>query len=531
MSYLTTSQIADYNNPLAFARNREATVGGSIVGSASTMAKRPIKTGNMEESYKLVVGASERLETLRGNLTTMLDLADKGSRAGGNERKAAEYYGKIRSLTAGFDQVVDAIRFNKQPIFTDRKIELEMDDARNIDLDPIRLLTYGEDSLNLSESVPSAEVSIGYFVDDQIVNEAYDIIGLDLTSGSYNGEGNPALELESGAYKIGVEYAGPDSAVSISTREGELITRKENVDLSGSGNAWVDFEQGVRLNFEMESLFLNFDKYDYETNGPANLSATMTYERIDRQVIRTEEGPAKTAGAEILYDSPLRIGDSSIRVSEPQVVPVSTGSQALNSGYYDVEIDYYGANSVVRLKDSFGRIQGYKFDVDLSQQGSQKIDFGNGLGFTFENNQFVTDGAQFSTTVKYTAASNGLEDFNFRDYKSRITEAIQIIEEQQAAIAETQAKIEEINQLRNQAASGNAPNAGALNTGSALSLISGGGGVGIFGSTSPGARFGMLSEQLFQTTTALPTQANQSPEALAQMSKNGSAGSLLSTFA
>jgi len=83
--------------------------------------------------------------------------------------------------------------------------------------------------------------------------------------------------------------------------------------------------------------------------------------------------------------------------------------------------------------------------------------------------------------------------------------------------------------LKNQANT-SVPNAAAFNASSALGLLSGGGGVGIFASVSPGARFGMLSEQLFQTTTAFPTQANQSPEALAQLSKNGSVGSLLSTF-
>lgn len=530
MNYLTTSQIAEFNNPLAFARSRKANAAQSILQAAASTRNNPIKTGNMEESYKLVTGASERLETLRGNLTTMLDLADKGSRAGSNTRKAEEYYGKIRSLTAGFDQVVDAIRFNKEPIFTDRRIELEMDGSRNIDLDPIRMLTYGEDSLNLSQSIPSAKIAIQYFMDDQIVNDAYDVIGLELTGGSYHSDSNAALELEDGVYKIGIEYAGANSSVSIRTQTGELVTKKGDVDLSGSGSTWVDFEQGVRLNFEMQSLFTNFDKYDFESKGPANLTATMTYERMDRQVIRTEDGPALLPGAEMLYEAPLRIGESSINITEPKVAPVSPNSQALKSGNYQVEIDYQGEDSIIRLRDSFGRIRGYKFGTDLSQQGSQKIDFGNGLSFNFENNGFTTNGAKFSSTIKYTAETKSLDDFDFRDYKKKVLEAIQVVEEQQAIMAETQAKIEETNQLRNQAASGGAPNLSAFNSGSALNLISGGGGVGIFSSTSPGARFGILSEQLFQTTTALPTQANQSPEALAQMSKNGSAGSLLSTF-
>ncbi|MFP4157011.1 MAG: hypothetical protein ACLFU4_05270 [Opitutales bacterium] len=528
MDYLTTKQLDDFNNPLAFSRARTAPVGRTELGRSETS---PIKTGNMEESYKLVQGAAKRLETLRGNLDTMLDLAKKGSQAGGNQRKLDEAYGKIRSLTAGFDQVVEKIRFNKQPVFTDRPVELSMDVGRSIELDPIRLLTYGEDSLNLSESLPSAKVGINFDVDDQIINEGVDIIGLDLTGGSFNPSANPALELEDGIYKVGIEYAGADSAVSISTREGQLIERKEGVDLSGSGSQWVDFDQGVRLNFEMESFFQSFDKYDFENNGPANLSATMTYERIERQLIRTEEGPPQTAGAELLFDNELRIGEGSLRVSEPEVAPVSPDAQALDSGNYNIEIEYHGEDSIVRLKDSFGRIKAYEFGVDLSQQGSNKVDFGNGLSFQVENDQFTSLGAQYSTNVKYTAESRGIEDFSFRDYQKRIEEAITVIEEQQEIIAETQTKIEETNQLRNQASTGGAPTSGVMNAGSALNVLSGGGGAGIFASISPEARFGMASEQIFQTTTALPTQANQSPEALAQLSGSGTASSLLSNFA
>lgn len=527
MDYLTTKQIEDFNNPLAFARERSTRVGATALGRSETAT---IRTGDMEESYRLVLGAAERLETLRGNLDTMLDLAQKGSQTRGNERKAAEYYGKIRSLTAGFDQVVDAIRFDKQPIFTNRPIELSMDVGRDINLDPIRLLTYGEDSLNLSQSVPSAKASINYFVDDQIVNDAYDIIGLDISGASYYSGGIPALELESGVYKVNVEYAGENSSVSLRTREGELINRKEGVDLSGSGTQWVDFEEGVRLNFEMESLFQSFDKYDFETNGPANLSATMTYERIDRQLVSTEENPNLSASAEFITEYPLTAGETSLRVSGAEVSPVAPDAQPLTSGNYNLEIDYYGADSVIRLRDSFGRIAAYKFGVDLSQQGSQRIDFENGLSFQFENNGFSNMGAQYSTSLKFTTETAGAENFDFRDFKRKIQEAMQVIEEQQTIIAETQAKIEETNQLRNQASTGGFPSGGVLNASSTLNLLSGGGGIGIFASTSPEARFGILSEQIFQTTTALPTQANQSPEALARLSGGANTSSLLSTF-
>ena len=194
-------------------------------------------------------------------------------------------------------------------------------------------------------------------------------------------------------------------------------------------------------------------------------------------------------------------------------------------------MEYYGENSIVRLNDELGRLQGYQFGVDLSQDGIHEINFGNGLSFEVETDQFDTNGATLTTALRYNREAPDLEDFDFREYADRIREALLIVDEQLLVMAEAKTRIEETNQLRNSASTSSAPNSAAFNAASANLLLSGGGGGGLFGAISSGARFGVLSTQLFETTAAFQSQANQSPQELAQLSIQGSATSVLSTFA
>jgi hypothetical protein len=529
MDYLTTSQIADYNNPMAFARTRETRIGQSDLGQAQ---KKTIRTKDIEESYRLILGAAKRLETLEGNLLTMLGLAQQGSGSSSNPRKTEEIYGKLRSLSAGFDQVVEAIRFDDQAIFTENKVRLSQGPGtRDLTFDPIRLLTYGENSLNLSESVETANIEVKYATDDIILNDYYKVIGLDIKEATYIKGSNPALELQTGTYKLGIEYAGADSAVEIRNQEGAVIERKTGVDLSGSGSEWVDFDSGVRLSFEMESLFKSFDKYDFAEKGPAKLTATLDYERIDQHILRTNDTPQKPNSVDFIYNSPFKIGATSLSLSEPKTAPVSTGVSPLKTGNYNLEVQYYGENSVAKLTDALGRITAYKFGVDLSANGKHEIDFGNGFSFNLENTDFDTNGTKFNSAVKFHRETEPLDDFDFRKYEERITAALAVIQEQNAVMTEAQSRVEKVNQLRNSASTSNMPNAAAFNGSSALSLLSGGsGGGGLFGQISSDARFGILSTQLFQTTTTFPSQ-DRSPEALSQLSANSNVGSILSTFA
>ncbi|MFO7724200.1 MAG: hypothetical protein R6V45_01515 [Oceanipulchritudo sp.] len=529
MDRLTTSQIADFNNPLAFSRPREERVGQAQI--QNTDSGSPIRTDDIEASFRLVTGAAERLETLEGNLNTMLELARSARFARGDERKLQETYGKLRSLSAGFDQVVEAIRFSDQALFEGETAYLDLGSgARPIELDVAKLKTYGEDSLNLSEAEPSARASVSFRTEDRIVNETYDIVGLDIDEASYVPGANPALELENGTYKIGISYAGAGSSVEIRTPEGAVVERKENVDLSGSGREWVDFDSGVRLSFEKENFFSFFDKFDFETNGPAELTATLTYERVEGHVLRTGEASPEDS-VNIPFSPVLSDASGSLTVSDPRIAPVDVTRQALESGFYTLDIEYQGENSIARLTDSLGRLKAFDFAIDLSGEGSTQLDLGVGLSLSINKDQFSTEGASLTVPIDYQRQTPPIEDFDFREYANRIEEAITIVQEQRGIIDDASERIQEVNQLRNSASTSGLPSVGALNASGALSILSGEGANSLFSPASSSARLDTLSNQLFSATTALPVQANQSPQELASLQNTAATNSWLGNFA
>ena len=194
MERLTTSQINDFNNPLAFAREREARVGQT---QSETRETQNFRTKDREASFRLVTGATKRLDTLKSNLETMLDLSRSGERIRGDSFKRDTIYGKLRSLSAGFDQVVDSVRFDGNPIFSGNKLTLGMGaGSRPLSLETSKLFTYGEDALNLSTSSETAELTVFETVDDVILNQNSSSTGITLSGASYIEGSNSALELD-----------------------------------------------------------------------------------------------------------------------------------------------------------------------------------------------------------------------------------------------------------------------------------------------------------------------------------------------
>lgn len=528
MERLTSSQIEDFNNPLAFARTRPNRVGQNVIEPISSSG--PIRTENIEESFRLVTGASTRLETLEGNLNSMLDLAREGSRTRFNENKIREIYGKLRSLSAGFDQVVDAVQFKERTVFDGNKALLDLGPgSRPIELDLPDLHTYGDKSLDLSESSASAEISIRYRTEDLIVNQGYDIIGLNIESASFIRGSNSALELEDGNYKVNITYLGENSSVSISSIEGGTLETQTGVDLSGSGREWVDFDLGVRLTFEKESLFQSFDKYDFESKGPAYLNASMQYRRIDTHTLRTGDLPGPDS-VKMLFQPSVSDSGGSLRVKDPVIAPAAVNQSPLENGNYTLSVDYYGENSIVKLTDAFGRINGFAFDVDLSGSGDVDVDLGNGLAFTVNADGFSSKGTSVLAPIQYYRETPAIDNFDFRDYARKIEEAIGIVAEQRTLIDQTLTDIEDANRVRNSANTSGIPSVFALNNTGALNIL-GGGSNSFFKPASATARFNTLSTQIFSTTTALPTVANQTPEQLASLQNTGLSAGWLGAFA
>ncbi|MBC2595039.1 hypothetical protein H5P28_12295 [Ruficoccus amylovorans] len=517
MDSLSSTQIADFLNPLAFARTRENRVGQSKLGEETGTIRSP----DIEASYRLVTGASTRLETLEGNLFTMLELAGKGASAR-TERARQDIYGQLRSLGAGFDQVVEAIRFNDRAVFTGDPISLSLGEGfSDIQLNPDKLLTYGEDSLNLSQTRVGAEVAVSYGLEDAIVNQAYDIVGLDIESAAFLPGGNPALELESGAYKLGITYQGANSSVELRDLEGNLIEKQDGVDLSGDGREWVDFDAGIRLSFEKFNLFATYDKYDYERNGPAKLSATLNYRRIDEYILRTGDEPPEDS-VTMSFPGRIRIGSTSLEALAPHMNPIATGVTAAEGGRYTVEVDYNGAQSRVRLKDELGRLQRYLFDVDLSAEGTTEVDFGNGLAFDWKNTGFGDQKASLTAFLDYRLAKPPVEEFDFKAYADQLADAIEIIQAQREMIDTAKAQIEQSYSSRNSGGAGG--QVLPLNLSGISTILGGASADSFFASTTSQARLGVISDQIFSAASAFAVQRGLDESTLAQLENSAANG-------
>lgn len=526
MGPLSAEQIADYLNPLAFARERTTRVGLSEIG----VATGAIRSADIESSYRLVSGASSRLETLEGNLTTMLKLAREGA-AASNLRGREEAYGKLRSLGAGFDQVVEAIRFDGRSVFTGDSLVLDLGQgARSLELDPVKLLTYGDDSLNLSRSRPSAVVNVDYRLEDAISNQAYDIIGLDIDDAGYLSPADPIKELESGIYKLNITYKGADSSIELRDSEGALVEIRDQVDLSGDGREWVDFESGFRLSFEKLNLFTTFDKFDFENRGPAKLTATLDYRRIDEYILRTGEDP-QADSLSMPFEAKMSIGGSQSEILNPHMAPVSTDVQPADDGRYLLEVDYAGEHSRVRLKDSLGRLERYLFDVDLSAEGSTTVDLGNGMSFDWKNSGALErQNHKLTAVLDYKLANPPVDDFDFEAYAEELEEAIEVVQQQRQIFADAKLQIENTYSTQN---TGGATVTSYANSGAVANVTS-----LLSGSVLDGSLFGGLtsanlkaiSEQIFGATFAFSVQGGINESVLGQLENQALSGTWFADY-
>ena len=213
------------------------------------------------------------------------------------------------------------------------------------------------------------------------------------------------------------------------------------------------------------------DKYDFYKNGPARLSATLNYERINKHVLRTDSKTIITSPAEFLMDAELSIGSVQLKILNPKQAPIDDINRPLETGNYTVEVEYYGDKSLVRLNNELGILQSFLYDVDLSGNGIHSINFGNGLSFEVHTKDFEGDGSILSSVLSYKQDTPDLEDFDFREYAERIRDALLIVDEQLLVMAEAQSRIEETNQLRNSANTSSAVQRDATKATEVLDLL------------------------------------------------------------
>lgn len=524
MEQLTSSQIDSFNNPLAFARERALQVGQL----ATTLSNaKVVRTGGIEASYRLITGATERLETLVGNLQSMLELSQQGASSRNSEQTTRTIYGKLRSLSAGLDQVVDAIKFEGTPIFDGRNLSLDMGPGgRAINFEASKLLTYGADSLNLSQSSSTAEITTFESIDDVILNQNKDFTGTSITKMEYIEGSNSALELDNDSYKIKTLFAGQDSIIEIRDRFGRLIESQSGVDLSGTGREFVEFDVGIRVEIAKDPILESLGDLTFAEGDYIETTSSFLYRRLDSHTLSTEAISDDPDGAELMFQTKLgTAGSGQLGVSGLQVTSALEGQNAMESGIYTLNVEYRGESSYLRLTDSLGRLRGYQYDVDLTG-AKTSVDFGQGLSIDIDNSGLAENGSLY-LPIEYNKKPPAIDNFDFREYSKSIIAAIEAVGAELEKLDEVALSIEETNRQRNLASQTTNVSAFSLSGSNAANLLSGGlSGPLALSPANYNQRLGLLANQMFATTTALPTQANQSSQQINSLQQAYSANIL-----
>lgn len=491
MSFVSPSQIAEFIDPRAFSVKRTTARGLTEIETN----QKPITTSDANSSLSLLLGAQQRMDQLRTNLQGLLDLSLEGAQGNLRDSKYDEIYGKLRSLTAGYDQVLDASTFKGEPLFDGRSWEINNGSQRASVEIPSLYLEDENTAFNLISRSAGATVDVSYDPATRIRNSFSGLVGLDISDsiGIERSDGLP--ELKDGKYRLEIEYNGPDSRLILSDEFGGKIETLTGVDLTGTGIESIDFKAGIRVEIDKLQSSQNFDKWDYLNDGPVSLFADLNYERVSwHSLVGDDRNPESTAEAEWSFKAPRKYTSPAVNFLEIENNGVSALTGELPGGNYKLTVKYNGANSILEVRDAFGRMRQRIDKLDLSADGKHSIDTGVGVRFTFENRGYGTNKTTVNANFDYTPVSaNDARDFDFLAFGQRVVGAIELLDEQLLTVDSQIASIQELVRLQRGQAGG--PNGGAVSL-----LSSAGGNSGIFGLLSSAgvqSRLSVSGAQLF----------------------------------
>lgn len=471
MEYISPSELRSFLDPQAFAVSRTTARGELDL----TQAPKAIQTTKTDSTLSLLLGAEQRLADFRTSLQTMLDISIAGAQSRGNERKYDEAYGKLRSLSAGFDQVLQATTFGGQVIFDGRDWNLSAN-GQPVDLEGIDLRAAGEE-LGLVEETDGARVTVSYDPATIIHNQNTGLVGLDIAGATGIARTDGLPELENGKYRLEIEYAGPNSTLVFSDQYGAKIEELTDIDLTGSGMDIIKFKAGIMINLEKLKSTIGYDKWDYEIDGPVSLYADLKYERVSWHSLAGDTNTADaSAETEWTYKARKNYGDPALNLGDISINGIKDGMRELAAGDYQMAIKFRGADSIVEIKDINGMMIS-RFKADLGPDpGTYTVDTNMGVKFTVENKNWGSTPKDIRATFKYTPATNGERNFDFVGYGQRLIEAIGVVDNQLSSVTSSIDQIQERVQWARGTATGGTINATALlgGGGSIASLLSGG---------------------------------------------------------
>lgn len=519
--------IRSYLEPNVFATARSA-ARGIATTQATAASSATVKAGSMQDSYQLLTGSLERLGTLRSNLRTLQELSFEANQPKVSLQRKEEIYGMMRSLTAGIDILVDETRYKDQKVLDGSDLQVNSGTSATTRLQLDSLRSSDDGGLDLSSKIAGVRTDVFFDASDQANNALAGVLGLDISDsrGITPQPGN--LELANGDYSIKVHYAGPNSTVELFTSEGRLLSRAEGVDLSGNGVETVPLESGVELTFAKEQLSEEIDKYDYENNGPAILTAKLRYERVYQHELDDGSGQTRNeAAAELVVSSPQRLSSSgSLDVDTVSLAGLTDPARALETGAYRVEVGYAGANSTATLYDRDGRMVDFLGGLNLEGTGKHAINFDRGFKVTLDNQNFGGGTSQLTAQINLTKADVAHEVFDFSAFAGKVDAALARADAQYDDMEAAQQQIVRIQQAQMGAGSAALNGVTGLSTGQLLStLLGGSNNSGIQSFAQASAQTNLIGMQILnQANAAILTQTQNLP---AEQASGVIAGTLL----
>ena len=509
---LTTSEIRDYNNLNAFSMTRSTAkiAGAKAVKPEIFDTQKNLKIRTFEESLNFLAATQSRLDMILQNIATMQEITEEANGRNVPTHKKEQYFGKLRSLSAGIDQIVEESLFKKEPFMNGRKVVLvdSPSGSSHKTLDFTNLYTFGEDSLGLGEKNASAETSVFYGFATKLYNQSSDLIGLDIASTEASPIATGQLELDTGDYQIEFSYQGAESTIILTDLDGNEKARKEGIDLSGDGQEIVDMGVGFKIFIDKENPFGDtLDKYDYETLGPTSLKADFSYKRNFQHFLSSGEGSITETKIELENNIPVIDGESQLKVSNIASATVTSGFNQLETGKYLVEVEYHSNNSRVRLLNADGGLMGLHF-VDLEGTDTHSLDIGVGISIDIQNLNFSREGATTTVRFDYQKSTQNAEDFDYDDFQDRLEEAAEQVNSLSTLLGDTLINFQEDEQVRQELLKGNTSSLsnsliGASSAVSLLSAQANAGAAGLFSFSTPSAVPQVSANELFLSTHSM----------------------------
>jgi hypothetical protein len=422
---LTASEVADYLKTNSFC---------SLRTEDTASVTDILSTTSLTQTLKLLSGSSKNLDKVLANLKEMKKVAT-GITDSSTTAERNEAYAKLRSLAAGMDTILTKTTFNGNELFDGTQLDLSGAGQYNRTvLDNLK--TTGS-QVGLATSSANAEVQISYDDFCKWNNAMVNLEGLDISKASTCKVSGAASELENGKYVVKVSYAGPKSTVSILNSSGDLVSKQDDVDLSGSGVTSVSMDCGVQLTFDKTQVAGSaVDKYDYADNGPAVLYADLNYTRVNSYNLagsqtakdRSVNTVFKQGGLTDAEGGTFSLGDAGLGTLDDKKTELSAGT-------YRVEVYKTGDKASAIMYNNTGKLVGTVSSVSLNTNGSTSLDFGNGISLGVNNSNYADNGT-LVTTLDYTPAVNTYDNFDFAAYEKKIESAVKTVTEQQNTLDE-----------------------------------------------------------------------------------------------